>query len=134
MNKTDARVFAMPDFPLRPFDQVRLTLTRLPKDTPLPVVFSTACEQAAQALGVARVSIWLFVENNSALRCVNLYELGKNEHSCGTILRVADFPRYFQSISLQKSIPAELALIDPRTAELADSYMKPLGISSLLDA
>lgn len=124
----------MPTTSQRPVDDVRLTLARLPKDTPLDVVFATACENSAHVLKISRVSIWLFIEHNSALRCVNLYEHGKDEHSGGTILRVADFPNYFQSINLQKAVPAEIALTDPRTAELADSYMKPLGIVSMLDA
>lgn len=115
-------------------DDVRLGLSRFPKDTPLHVVFAYACEQSAKALHISRVSIWLFVENNTALRCVNLYEIHKDEHSAGAILRVSDYPAYFQALNICKSVPAEVARLDPRTAELAEHYMQPLGISSLLDA
>jgi two-component system cell cycle sensor histidine kinase/response regulator CckA len=121
---------------LRPTEAARLELARYvpePGHT-LTEVFRRACELAAQAIEVERVSVWLFVENNGAIRCVNLFERSKNEHSAGAILRVAEFPKYFSSLKLRRAVPAELATSDPRTAELADAYLLPLGISSMLDA
>ncbi|MFO0804754.1 MAG: ATP-binding protein [Gemmataceae bacterium] len=120
--------------PSRPTEAARIELARLPPDTPLAVVFARACELAAHALRVERVGVWFFVENGAALRCANVYERFRGEHSCGAVLRVADFPRYFASLSIRKSVPAELATADPRTAELADAYLNPLAITSMLDA
>jgi signal transduction histidine kinase len=118
----------------RPTDAARLELARLAPSTPLTRVFARACELAASALRVERVGVWLFEDNRTALRCANLYERSKGEHSTGAVLRVADFPTYFQSVQLRKSVPAEVAAADPRTAELAAAYLTPLGIRSMLDA
>src|SRR5262249_31105837 len=83
---------------------------------------------------VERVGIWLFIDQHKVLRCANLYERSKAEHSAGALLRVADFPTYFGSLKIRKSVPAEVATEEPMTAELADEYLRPLGISSMLDA
>jgi signal transduction histidine kinase len=117
----------------REVDQVRLALSQFPESTPLDTIFAFACAESSRVLHVARVGVWLFVEHNRALRCVNLFERNRG-HSAGAMLRVDDYPSYFQSLNLRKSVPAEVAVEDPRTAELADRYMRPLGIGSMLDA
>jgi signal transduction histidine kinase len=121
---------------IRPTEAARLELTRFVPQAnhTLRDVFRRACELSARAMGVERVGVWLHVDNNTAIRCANLFELSKNEHSEGAILLVADFPGYFAALKSRKAIPAELATSDPRTAELADAYLRPLNISSMLDA
>jgi two-component system, cell cycle sensor histidine kinase and response regulator CckA len=121
---------------IRPTELARLELLRLVPDPgqSLITVFRRACELAARAIRVERVGVWLFVEDRSAIRCVALFEKVQNEYSEGAILRVADFPTYFSSLQIRKAVPAELATSDPRTAELADAYLHPLGITSMLDA
>ena len=120
--------------PSRPTEIARLELTQLAPTEPLDVVFRRACELSADALGVERVGVWLFIDHDTVLRCANLFERSKNEHSVGTLLRVADFPGYFASLKLRKAIPAEVAGTEPWTAELAEHYLRPLGIGSMLDA
>lgn len=120
--------------PGRPTDAARLKVTQLAPQTPLDEVFSLSCQLVADALGVERVGVWLFAEDKKILRCARLFERSQGEFSAGTVLRIDDFPKYFTSISLRKSVPAEIATTDPRTAELAVAYLMPLGITSLLDA
>lgn len=120
--------------PQRATETARLTLAQLPAEASLADVFARACEVAADAIDVARVGVWLYVDDRAALRCANLFERSTREHSAGAILRVADFPRYFASLSIRKAVPAEVAADDPRTAELTAAYLAPLGISSMLDA
>ena len=120
--------------PRRPTDAARLALVQLPADLPLADVFTRACELAAHAIGVERVGVWLYLDDRTCLRCVNLYERSRYEHSQGAILRVADFPTYFAALNIRKSVPAEIAASDPRTAELAAAYLNHLGITSMLDA
>jgi two-component system cell cycle sensor histidine kinase/response regulator CckA len=120
--------------PSRAFEIARIEIAQLPPETTLDRTFAAICEHSARAVGIERVGIWLFVENRSLLRCSNLYELSKDEHSSGALLRVADFPDYFSSLQLRKAIPAEVAATEPWTAGLATSYLNPLGISSMLDA
>jgi signal transduction histidine kinase len=121
----------------RPPEQARLEIARL--GTPaepmrLPDIFRRACEIAAATLGVERVGVWLLVDHDTALRCVNLFERTTCEHTAGVTLRVADFPRYFAALRERRAVPVEMADTDPRAAELYEPYLKPLKICSLLDA
>jgi len=108
-------------------------LSLLPTDTSLDQVFREVCESSANTLAVERVGVWLFIDNRTVLRCANLFERSSGEHSSGTLLRVADFPTYFASLTIFKAVPAEVAVTDAWTAELAASYLRPLGITSMLD-
>ena len=47
-------------------------------------VYST--EIAARTLAVERAGIWLFIDQRQALRCYQLFERSKGEHSEGTVL------------------------------------------------
>jgi len=121
---------------LRPTEAARLELSRAiaGPECSLADAFQHACEISARTLSVERVGIWLFVENRTAIRCANLFERSKDEHSEGAILYVADFSKYFEALDSCKAIPAEFAATDPRTAELADAYFRPLGITSILNS
>ncbi|MDB5306585.1 MAG: hypothetical protein JWO38_787 [Gemmataceae bacterium] len=103
-------------------------------DVPLPEVLRRVCEAAAEALRVERTGVWLFVNGEKALRCVSLFERSKGRHSKGACLLLTDFPAFQQAISSAPLLPCEAARSDPRTAELFDSYLAPLGIASVLDA
>ena len=122
-----------PSQPARSTEAVRLALSQMPPDTSLDHIFRHVCELSANTLSVARVGVWLFIDNRTVLRCANLFELSTGEHSSGTLLRVADFPTYFASLTIFKAVPAEVAVTDAWTAELAASYLRPLGITSMLD-
>jgi len=114
-------------------EAVKAALSQLPHDASLDLVFRQVCELSASTLSVERVGVWLFIDNRTVLRCANLFERSTREHSCGTLLRVADFPTYFASLTIFKAVPAEVAATDSFTAELAASYLRPLGITSMLD-
>lgn len=119
----------------RPMDDARLRIARLsPVKLELSEVFRQLCEIAADTLAVERAGIWLFVHHRTAIRCVCLFERTKRLISEGATLRVADFPNYFASLKVRKTVPAESAAHDPRTNELQAPYLAPLGITSLLDA
>jgi signal transduction histidine kinase len=118
----------------RATEVARLELTRLPADLPLERLFCQVCMISANALQVERVGVWLFIDNRQVLRCANLYERSKGEHSSGSVLRVADFPTYFSSLTIRKAVPAEVACTESWTSELADTYLRPLNITSMLDA
>ncbi|MFN3241192.1 MAG: ATP-binding protein [Planctomycetota bacterium] len=96
--------------------------------------FAQLCEVAATTLDVERVSIWLYDESRSSIVCAELYERSLDRHSAGAVLARADFPAYFEALEDERSIAAHDAARDPRTCEFADSYLAPLGITSMLDA
>ncbi len=121
---------------MRPTEHARLEFARLSQGSSesLQDIFHKACELTAKTLGVARSGLWMFVAKGEALRCTSLYEAANGQWSEGAILRTADFPGYIAALRARKIVPVETALGDPITNELAASYLKPLGISSLLDA
>ena len=91
-------------------------------------------EVIAHTMSVGRTSVWLFVKGGRAIRCVDLYERGETRHSCGLELAKADYPTYFASLHKHRAIAAHDAHRDRRTREFSDSYLSPLGITSMLDA
>jgi len=90
-------------------------------------------ETLSDALNVERVSIWIINESGEELQCLALYEAKTGVHSCGAKLRVKAFPRYFAAISGEGRVDVEDAQQDLRTNELTEGYLKPLGITSMLD-
>ena len=91
-------------------------------------------ETAAPTLNVERVGVWLYNHDHSKINCIELYEFSKKMHSAGMKLSLADCPHYFMTLREERTIAAHDARSDPRTREFADSYLKPLGITSRLDS
>lgn len=125
-----------PDPAAAPTDPVRLLAARLAAepDLPLPEVFRRVCETAADAVGVERVGVWLFVNGDRALRCVSLFERSKRKHSKGACVPLAVPSEYVRAVAMAPLLAADEARTDPRTAELGAAYLTPNGISSVLDA
>jgi PAS domain S-box-containing protein len=90
-------------------------------------------EVTARTLEVERISIWRFTQDRTAIRCLNLYELTADRHSAGVELQAEHYPRYFQSLVQESTIAAEDPRHDQRTSEFSESYLLPLGITSMLD-
>lgn len=93
----------------------------------------TLIERVSSTLDVPRCSIWLFNNNMTKLRCVGLYEAGKQDFSSGMELAAADFPAYFKALQEESVLVADDARTDPRTCQFLESYLKPKGITSMLD-
>ncbi len=87
----------------------------------------------AEALEVARVSLWRFDASRRMIVCQDLFDTGSGQHSAGAVLHDTVIPGYFRALAENDIIAADDARTDPRTAELADSYLEPLGITSMLD-
>jgi PAS domain S-box-containing protein len=95
-------------------------------------VFENITTIAANAMDVARVSIWLGTLANGAFECQDLFEREKLAHSGGMLLDAGQFPMYFKAIDSGRVIDAYDAHKDLRTLELVTGYLKPAGISSVL--
>lgn len=122
--------------PTRPTDAARLDMSkmRLEDGMALETVFQRMTESVANVLEVERVGVWLLIDERKALRCVDLFERSKGTHSSGVTLQTCEFPEYFTALNNRRTIPAEVAMTDHRTNQLADVYLTPLGITSMLDA
>ncbi len=123
-----------PDPSARPTETARLAFAKLSPTLPLADALGAISEIAADTLDVARVGVWLLVDDRRALRCVTLFERPARVHSTGCTLMAADFPAYFAALDSHRIVPAADAPHAPATRELADSYLRPLGITALLDA
>jgi len=91
-------------------------------------------ETAADTMRVERVNVWLYDEEKTKIRCIDLYEKSKALHSEGLVLYAKDYPAYFLALESNRVINADNAKEDTRTSEFSESYLKPLGITSMLDA
>ncbi len=91
-------------------------------------------EAVSGAIGVARVGVWLFEENETRLVCLDNYEAACGTHSFGTVLLEHEFRNEFAALISEKYVDAHDALTDPRTAGYVEGYLKPNRIVSMLDA
>ncbi|MGH7553679.1 MAG: GAF domain-containing protein, partial [Longimicrobiales bacterium] len=87
----------------------------------------------AETLGVARVSVWFFTSDRGELVCHTLYTLSDDAYGAGVRLESVLLPRYFAALHERRVIAAHDALTHEHTAEFADDYLNPLGITSMLD-
>lgn len=97
-------------------------------------VYHLMTERAARALGVARVGIWMFDETGQSLVAADRFSSIDYLHLEGSVLSLAGCPRYKAALTGDQLVVATDAIHDPLTSELADSYLRPLGIASMLDA
>jgi GAF domain-containing protein len=91
-------------------------------------------QTAARALNTERSSVWLYNPDKTAIYCLELYIRGTDQHVSDIELRAESFPRYFKALLDERFIAADDAHTDARTSEFSESYLKPLGINSMLDA
>lgn len=89
---------------------------------------------AAATCGAERANVWLFNDDETELRCIDLYEATPRQHSAGATLAEAQFQNEFRALKSAPFVNADDALTDPRTVGYVDAYLKPLGITSMLDA
>ena len=91
-------------------------------------------EVAARFLGIGRVSVWRLREDGHALDCLCQYDSRHGLVEPGPSLEAHCFPAYFAALANNRALAASDALTDSRTVEMAESYLVPMRISSLLDA
>jgi PAS domain S-box-containing protein len=91
---------------------------------------------SASTMNVARASYWSLRANEPALVCELLYVRANNavdDSFKGVELKAAAAPAYFAALERKRPIVASDVLTHAATGGLLDSYLKPLGITSLLD-
>jgi len=87
----------------------------------------------ASALDVGRLSVWLFNDMHSELRCIHLFNRDRGAHEDGAVLQVERYPQYFEALQSQRTITAHDAMTDPQTMEFASDYLPAFNITSMLD-
>ena len=95
------------------------------------------CSVSAATLNVARVSYWSVLEDDSAISCEVLYlrDTDSFDQDCKSRRLVfAEYRAYFDELAAKRTIVANDVRSHPATSAMAENYLNPLGISSLLDA
>jgi GAF domain-containing protein len=95
--------------------------------------FARITEAAAAVLRVERVGVWSIDRGATKIVCVDLFERTGAKHSAGVELFARDFAPYFAALREQRTIAAHDAHRDARTSCFSESYLTPLGITSMLD-
>ena len=96
--------------------------------------FRAITETAARVLDVARVGIWLMDAQRQRIECKDMFDQGTGLHSDDAFVERAAYPNYFKALDQDRAIVADEAWEDPRTGDLKNDYLAPLGIRALLVA
>ncbi|HPO16050.1 MAG TPA: PAS domain S-box protein [Candidatus Hydrogenedentes bacterium] len=100
----------------------------------IPSLAVQVTEVTARITGVGRAGLWLFNEEGNELRCIDLFEASIRQHSSGAVLRRHEYENEFQALQTAKYVDAHDPLTDPRTVGYVENYLKPMRITSMLDA
>lgn len=93
----------------------------------------TVIKHCATHMNVARCSIWYFADHEQ-IACAHMFHSKTQSYQAGKSLSTLDLPTYFSAIKNSRIVDADDAVNDPRTRELAEDYLIPMGITSVLDA
>ncbi|HEX6693454.1 MAG TPA: PAS domain S-box protein [Longimicrobiales bacterium] len=88
----------------------------------------------SHTLSVGRVSIWRMTPERDAIIARDLFDTATGQHTAGTRLDSSQYPDYFNALEAGDVIVADDVESDPRTAKLAEGHLRPIGITSMLDA
>jgi two-component sensor histidine kinase len=84
-------------------------------------------------LKTGRVNVWLFDEAFNSLRTIINFVRDPEQILPPLVLRRVDLPHYFSLLEGNEIILTTDSTNDPQTAEIAQSYILPTGIKSMMD-
>ena len=90
-------------------------------------------KEVSDSIGADRCSIWLYNEDRTSIICQQLYIKSENTWYEDIELFKKDFHDYFFALLLNPIIVANDAETHKATSCFTDTYLKPLGIKSMLD-
>jgi len=106
----------------------------LAEDFDVERIFKKITEISAKTIDVERVSVW-FLENDARqLRCRDLFRFSDGIHTGGMVLQASEYMKYFEALESGRTIDIYDAKNDIRTKAFTENYLKPMGITSMLDA
>jgi len=90
-------------------------------------------KEVARCLGVDRASVWLYSESKDSISCEQLYVSKEDAFYQNIELFEKDYSAYFRHLAEDPIIVAADAETHPATSCFLESYLRPLGIKSMLD-
>lgn len=90
-------------------------------------------KEVTNAINTDRCSIWLYNKEKSSIVCEQLYVKAENKWFEGIELFEKDFKPYFDHLKIDPIIIANNAERHSATSCFTESYLKPLGVKSMLD-
>lgn len=111
------------------------TLLELSKSSNLSLkeTYEKITETDAKQINTERVGIWLYNESRSAIICYCLYNKRIKKHSFDITILKRDAPNYLKALEESRTLIVYDAIKDPATSQLSEFYLKPIGITSMLD-
>lgn len=99
----------------------------------LKIAAQTLIKEVSDNMDVDRCSVWLYSDDKSSLKCQQLYVRPDDKFYEGMELKMEDYRPYFIALLTNSVIIADNAETHPSTECFMESYLKPLGIKSMLD-
>jgi PAS domain S-box-containing protein len=90
-------------------------------------------KEVSDSIGADRCSIWLYNKDKTAIICEQLYIKSEDAWYQNITLYKKDFRPYFLSLLINPIIVANDAETHNATSCFTESYLKPLGVKSMLD-
>ena len=91
-------------------------------------------EIVAKALETQRASVWLLDRESKAMRALDVFDRRDSSHTSGRAIPLENSPQFFKAASQGRVIAVTNVFKDPFTAALAEDYLKPLDIISVVNA
>lgn len=114
------------------YHSILLDLKKLDKSN-LHDFLKKVLDVVAKVLDIDRVSIWFYSEDRTSIYCDYLYLKKPGVFAEEKPLYVKDSPNYFKAIESQLYLASNDAIKDKQTMELAEHYLLPNGVVSLMD-
>lgn len=95
-------------------------------------VFEIFTEIASNTLEVERCGIWLLENSGTILKCKDIYISSRSKHMADMEFEESLNPIFFKAVNSMRILKAEDAVNNEHTAELAEIYIKPNSIYSIL--
>ena len=112
-------------------NKLLLSLYSIHGETTLSEKIKKITSLATEGLSLDRASYWVVKKDH--LVCKDLFDKIENTHSDTLKLDSRELPKYLEAINNQTAIVANDVYNNDSTIELIDNYLKPLGITDMLD-
>lgn len=87
---------------------------------------------AIDGLEVSRVGVWFWGKDQTALQCSLILDALNEADTTHLEFTALSHPKYLEALKIKRTLVAHDAFSHPHTQEFKLSYLKPLGITSLL--